>query len=197
MKSIILLLFALPLLGAPVNHNAPVNRNYGRVSESNTVEYAPISLRLGNIVNGRAFPHPVTVLNPSATQYAVQGWLPVVTNPPPVFVRGYEAVSTGHWYVTNGVIRLEYVMRALPPRNLQLSKMKLKANMRQIGIWSNVWQMVSSDPDLLSDWNDSVVFDERNEFVQGAFSALEAAGLTPELREFIITNSVTEIEVRQ
>lgn len=189
MKCLFLVLFALPLLGAPVN------RDYGRVSPSNTVEYAPISLNLGNIVNGRAFPHPVTVLNPSAAQYAVQGWLPIITNAPTR--TGYEAIASGTWAVTNGVVAPVWTWRALPPRNLQLSKMKLKANMRQIGIWSNVWQMVSSDPDLLSDWNDSVVFDERNEFVQGAFSALEAAGLTPELREFIITNSVTEIEVRQ
>lgn len=190
MKSIILLLFALPLLGAPVN------RNYGRVTESNTVEYAPISLRLGNIVNGRAFPHPVTVLNPSAAQYAVQGWLPVVTNPPPVWLRGYEAVSTGRWYVTNDVIRLEYVMRALPPRNLQLSKMRLKSNLRNLGAWDDIWAYISADPDVLQDWNDSVVLDELNPVVQGAFRALRQM-LSDEQIESIVTNSVTEIEVRQ
>lgn len=190
MKCLFLVLFALPLLGAPVN------RDYGRVSPSNTVEYAPISLNLGNIVNGRAFPHPVTVLNPSAAQYSAQGWLPVVTNPPPVWLRGYEAVSTGRWYVTNDVIRLEYVMRALPPRNLQLSKMRLKANLRQLGAWDDIWTFISADPDVLQDWNDSVVLDELNPVVQSAFRALRQM-LPEDAIETVITNSVTEIEVRQ
>lgn len=190
MRFFLLTLLALPLLGAPVN------RNFGRLSVSNTVEYAPISLNLGNIVNGRAFPHPVTVLNPSAAQYAVNGWLPVVTNPPPIWLRGYEAVSTGRWYVTNDVIRLEYVMRALPPRNLQLSKMRLKTNLRDLGAWDDIWAYISADPDVLQDWNDSVVLDEQNPVVQGAFRALRQM-LSNEQIESIITNSVTEIEVRQ
>ncbi len=187
---LIALLAALPVL------SAPVNRDFGRVTASNTLEYAPISLNLGNIVNGRAFPHPVTVLYPSATQYAVQGWLPVVTNSPPVFVRGYESVSTGHWYVTNGVIRLEYVMRALPPRNLQLSKMRLKAQLRDLGAWDEIWAFISADAEVLQDWNDSVVLDEQNPVVQGAFRALRQM-LSDEDIETLITNSVTEIEVRQ
>lgn len=188
MKSIILLLFALPLLGAPVN------RNYGRVTESNTVEYAPISLRLGNIVNGRAFPHPVTVLNPSAAQYAVQGWLPIVTNAPTR--TGYEAIASGIWAVTNGVVAPVWTWRALPPRNLQLSKMRLKANLRNLGAWDDIWAFISADPDVLQDWNDSVVLDELNPVVQGAFRALRQM-LSNEQIESIITNSVTEIEVRQ
>ena len=190
MRFLLLALFALPLLGAPVN------RNYGRVTSSNTVEFAPISLDLGNIVDGRAFPHSVKMLNPSAAQYSAQGWLPVVTNPPPVFVRGYETVSTGHWYVTNGVIRLEYVMRALPPRNLQLSKMRLKAQLRTLGAWDDIWAFISADEDVLQDWNDSVVLDEANPVVQGSFRALRQM-LSDEQIEFVITNSVTEIEVRQ
>ena len=188
MRFLLLALFALPLLGAPVN------REYGRVSPSNTVEYAPISLNLGNIVNGRAFPHPVTVLNPSVAQYAVQGWLPIVTNAP---VRpGYEAVASGAWAVTNGVVTPVWSWRALPPRNLQLSKMRLKAQLRTLGAWDDIWAFISADGDVLQDWNDSVVLDEANPVVQGALRALRQM-LSDEQIEFVITNSVTEIEVRQ
>lgn len=188
MRFLLLALFALPLLGAPVN------REYGRVSPSNTVEYAPISLNLGNIVNGRAFPHPVTVLNPSVTQYAVQGWLPVVTNAP--IRTGYEAIASGIWAVTNGVVAPVWSWRALPPRNLQLSKMRLKAQLRNLGAWDDIWAFISADAEVLQDWNDSVVLDEQNPVVQGAFRALRQM-LSDEQIEFVVTNSVTEIEVRQ
>lgn len=161
MRFLLLALFALPLLGAPVN------REYGRVSPSNTVEYAPISLNLGNIVNGRAFPHPVTVLNPSAAQYAVQGWLPVVTNAPTR--AGFVAIASVSWCVTNGVVSPVWEWQVLPPRNLQLSKMRLKAQLRNLGAWDDIWAFISADAEVLQDWNDSVVLDEQNPVVQGAF----------------------------
>ena len=184
----LLALFSLPLLGAPVN------RNYGRVSPSNTVEYAPISLQLGNVVNGRAFPHPVTVLNPSAAQYSVQGWLPVVTNVPAR--AGFVAEASGFWCVSNNAVMPVFIWRALPPRNLQLSKMRLKTNLRNLGAWEDIWAFISADSDVLQDWNDSVVLDEHNPVVQGALSSLRQM-LSDEQLEFIVTNSVTEIEVRQ
>lgn len=188
MRFLLLALLALPLLGAPVN------RNFGRVTVSNTVEYAPISLNLGNIVDGRAFPHPVTVLNPSPTQYALQGWLPVVTNAPTR--PGFVAEASGTCAVTNGVVAPVWTWRALPPRNLQLSKMRLKANLRQLGAWDDIWAFISADAEVLQDWNDSVVLDEQNPVVQGAFRALRQM-LPAEAVETVITNSVTEIEVRQ
>ena len=49
---------------------------------------------------------------------------------------------------------------------------------------------------MLQDWNDSVVLDEHNPVVQGALSSLRQM-LSDEQLEFIVTNSVTEIEVRQ
>lgn len=182
------------LLAALSVFSAPVNRDYGRVTASNTVEYAPISLNLGNIVNGRAFPHPVTVLNPSAAQYSVQGWLPVMTNAP--MRAGFVAEASGFWCVSNNAVVPIFTWRALPPRNLQLSKMRLKANLRQLGAWDDIWAYISADPDVLQDWNDSVVLDEQNPVVQGAFRALRSM-LPDEAVETVITNSVTEIEVRQ
>ena len=188
MKSILIVLFALPLLGAPVN------RNYGRVTSSNTVEFAPISLDLGNIVDGRAFPHSVKMLNPPAARYAEHGWLPVVTNTPER--AGFVAEASGLWCVTNSAVAPVWSWRALPPRNLQLSKMKLKAQLRAVGVWDNIWAYISADESVLQDWNDSVVLDEQNAVVQGAFQALRQM-LSEEQIEAVITNSVTEIEVRQ
>lgn len=188
MKSLLLVLFALPLLGAPVN------RNYGRVTSSNTVEFAPISLDLGNIVDGRVFPHSVKMLNSPAAIYAEHGWLPVVTNAPTR--AGFVAIASVSWCVTNGVVSPVWEWQVLPPRNLQLSKMKLKAQLRTLGAWDGIWAYISADPDVLQDWNDSVVLDEQNPVVQGAFRALRQM-LSDEQLEFVITNSVTEIEVRQ
>ena len=188
MKSILLALLSLPLLGAPVN------RNYGRVTSSNTVEFAPISLDLGNIVDGRAFPHSVKMLNPPAAIYAERGWLPVSTNAPSR--AGFVAVESGTWVVTNGVVMPVWSWQALPPRNLQLSKMRLKQQLRTLGAWDDIWAYISADADVLQDWNDSVVLDEQNPVVQGAFRALRSM-LPDEAVETVITNSVTEIEVRQ
>jgi len=191
-RAIIAILFPLALFAVPIR------QDYGRVSLSNTVEFAPAVLNLGHVVDGKAYPFPVRALHPTREQYAALGWLPVVTNPPPVFVRGYEAVSTGHWYATNGVIRLEYVMRALPPRNLQLSKMKLKKAFKSLRVWDQVWEFISADEEVLADWNDSVVLDEQDVMVQSAFRSLQDYGvLTADQVEAVITNSVTEIEVRQ
>lgn len=175
-----------------------VTTNYGRLNGS-AVEFAPRIINIGGLTNGYFRTKNVWTAHANERQYRAQNWLPIYWK---AEVReGFTARFTGAFEAgTNDDIRAVFAYDPVPPpppRNLQLSKMKLKANMRQIGIWSNVWEMVSSDPELLSDWNDSVVFDERNEFVQGAFAALESYGLTPELREFIVTNSVTEIEVRQ
>lgn len=175
-----------------------VTTNYGRLNGS-AVEFAPRIINIGGLTNGYFRTKNVWTAHANERQYRAQNWLPIDWK---AEVReGFSARFTGTFEAgTNDDIRAVFAYDPIPPpppRNLQLSKMKLKANMRQIGIWSNVWEMVSSDPELLSDWNDSVVFDERNEFVQGAFAALESYGLTPELREFIVTNSVTEIEVRQ
>lgn len=173
---------------------APVNRNYGRVSPSNTVEYAPATISLGNIVNGRAYPHNVTALNPSAALYAEHGWLPVVTNAPPR--AGFVALAGVSWCVTNGVVSPVWTWQALPPRNLQLSKMRLKTQLRNLGAWDDIWAFISADEGVLQDWNDSVVLDEQNPVVQGAFRALKQK-LSDEQIEFVVTNSVTEIQVRQ
>ena len=185
--------FLIALLAATA-FAAPVNRNYGRVSPSNTVEYAPATISLGNVVNGRAYPRNVTALNPSAALYAEHGWLPIVTNAP---VRaGFAAIAGGSWCVTNGVVSPVWTWQALPPRNLQLSKMRLKRNLRDLGAWDDIWTFIAADPDVLQDWNDSVVLDERDPVVQGALRALRQM-LSDEQIEFVVTNSVTEIEVRQ
>ena len=129
MRFLLLALLALPLLCAPVNSNI------GRITVSNTVEYAPISLNLGNIVNGRAFPHPVTVLNPSAVQYAAQGWLPVATNAP---VRpGFVAEASGAWAVTNGVVAPVWTWREIPPKVRTFSKLKVVMILQERGLWTD------------------------------------------------------------
>ena len=102
------------------------------------------------------------------------------------------------WAVTNGVIVPVWSWRALPPRNLQLSKMRLKKAFKSLRVWDQVWELISADEDVLADWNDSVVLDEQDVMVQSALRSLKDFGiLTADQVEAVITNSVTEIEVRQ
>lgn len=195
MKKLILVFFLLAglVLAAPP---ARVTPNFGRVSPSNTVEYAPAVISLGNIVDGRAYPHAVWTAHGSTNQYAVLGWLPVDRTPPAR--PGYETVASGVWLATNGVVAPAWTWRALPPRNLQLSKMRLKSNFKSLRVWDQVWEFISADEEVLADWNDSVVLDERDAMVQAAFRSLQDYGvLTADQVEAVITNSVTEIEVRQ
>ncbi|MBQ6926517.1 MAG: hypothetical protein IJQ73_17930 [Kiritimatiellae bacterium] len=183
---------SLVLAGPPVR----TTPHFGRVTASNTVEYAPAVISLGNIVDGRAYPHAVWTAHGTTNQYAALGWLPIDSTPP---VRpGYVAEASGAWTVTNGVVAPVWVWRALPPRNLQLSKMKLKKAFKSLRVWDQVWEIISSDEDVLADWNDSVVLDEQDVMVQSAFRSLKDFGiLTADQVEAVITNSVTEIEVRQ
>lgn len=175
---------------------APIRLDYGRISPSNTVEFAPAVLNLGHMVGGKTYPFPVRALHPTREQYAAQGWLPVATNAPSRI--GFVAEASGAWTVTNGVVAPVWAWRALPPRNLQLSKMKLKKAFKSMRVWDQVWEIISSDEDVQADWNDSVVLDERDAMVQAAFRLLMDYGvLTADQVEAVITNSVTEIEVRQ
>jgi hypothetical protein len=189
---------AILLMAVAAAFADPTNASYGRLTPSGAIECAPVRLDLGNIVHGRAFPDPVIALNPSAEDYASQGWLPVVTNAP---VReGWEPYRIAAWYVTNDLIcaRWEWRQVVVPPRNLQLSKMKLKAAFKELGVWDAVWNYIKSDEDMLEDWRDSVVLDERDDMVQSAFRALVASGVLSSADvEDVIVNSVTEIEVRQ
>ncbi len=187
--SVILLasqLFAIPPGQTP---------NFGKVVDGN-VQYAPLRIPLGNIIDGVVYPNCVWTSHGTTNQYAAIGWLPVDRTPPSR--PGYVAEASGAWTVTNGVVAPVWAWRALPPRNLQLSKMKLKKAFKTLRVWDQVWEIISSDEDVLADWNDSVVLDEQDAMVQSAFQSLEQFGiLTADQVEAVITNSVTEIEVRQ
>lgn len=183
-----------PLLAGPaVNRTTP---DFGRISPSNTVEFAPLWINLGNFVNGKVYPHSFWTSHGTTNQYAALGWLPVDSTPP--MRPGYTAEASGMWAVTNGVIVPVWSWRALPPRNLQLSKMRLKKAFKSLRVWDQVWELISADEDVLADWNDSVVLDEQDVMVQSALRSLKDFGiLTADQVEAVITNSVTEIEVRQ
>ncbi len=183
------LLFASQLFAVPPGQTP----HFGKVVNGN-VQYAPLRIPLGNIIDGVVYPNCVWTSHGTTNQYVTLGWFPVDRTPP---VRpGFIAETSGVWTVTNGVVAPVWTWRALPPRNLQLSKMRLKANLRQLGAWDDIWTFISADPDVLQDWNDSVVLDELNPVVQSAFRALRQM-LPAEAVEAVITNSVTEIEVRQ
>ncbi len=169
MKRLILLFLPAALLAAP-----PQNHGYGRLTTTNTVEYAPATLNLGNVVNGRVYPHPVKALHPSAAQYAEQGWLPVVTNPPAR--PGLVPVRIVRWEQSDGAVRAVWAWDKSPPRNLSLNKQALKQGLRGLGVWTEAWAAVQADEDLLSDWQDSYFLHERDAVVVAILTAAKEAG---------------------
>ena len=192
LRAVLFVAFASSLFAAPITPN--LTSRFGKVVDNGCIQYAPAKIPLGNIVDGVAYPHCVWTTHGTTNQYAAIGWLPIDTTPP---VRaGFVAEASGLWCVSNNAVVPIITWRALPPRNLQLSKMRLKTNLRNLGAWDDIWAFISADADVLQDWNDSVVLDERNPVVQGAFRALRQM-LSDEDIETLITNSVTEIEVRQ
>ena len=193
MKKLITLSVALVAVLVSARPAYNVNTNYGHWVDG-AVEFAPKFLDVGHIVNGVVYPHPVWSPSGTASNYLALGWSQIDYTPPAPR-DGYEAMVDGFEF-TNGVIRLKAVYTPIPPRNLQLSKMRLKQQLRNLGAWDDIWTFISADEDVLQDWNDSVVLDEQNSVVQGAFRALKQM-LSDEQIEFVITNSVTEIEVRQ
>ena len=123
---------------------APVNTNYGRVSPSNTVDYAPAQLRLGNIVDGRVFANNVTALHPTAAQYASQGWLPIDDYLPER--EGFAVEASGVWFVTNGVIRAKPKYVPLPPPPPRtFSKMRAVIALTEAGVWPEVKAWITTN----------------------------------------------------
>lgn len=74
------------------------NMEYGRIDDDGVIEYAPKSVKLGGVIN----------LHPTAEDYALLGYKPVVDEPPKVDNDApYYAKATG-WEELNGKIRRHY-----------------------------------------------------------------------------------------
>ena len=175
------------LAGPAVNKTRP---DFGRLTQTNTVEYAPLWINLGNIVDGRAYPHPVWTSHGTTNQYAALGWIPVVTNPP---IRpGLVPVRIVRWEQSDGAVRAVWAWDKAPPRNLSLNKQALKQGLRGLGVWTEAWAAVQADEDLLSDWQDSYVLHERDAVVVAILTAAKEAGA----EEADLDEVVVEAEAR-
>lgn len=169
------------LLAAATAFAAPaLNPGYGRVSPSNTVEYAPARLELGNIVHGRAFPAPVVALNPSAADYASQGWLPVSTDIPPCDVAGFEHIGTGYWFVTNGVVMQRYRLSPLPPAVHTYRKSYLAQWLYANGYWDDFKSLLAQSADAAFFWETSTEFDSNHPQWPAIYGGIKAALRIPD-----------------
>lgn len=149
---------------------APTRLDYGRVSPSNTVEYAPAVLNLGHVVDGRAYPFPVRALHPTREQYAAQGWLLIATNAPAR--PGYVAEPSGAWAETNGVISPVWAWRAIPPRVRTFSKLKVVLLLQERGLWPDARAWI--DEQGLTDlYLAAQVFTDDNPFFAQGLAALK------------------------
>lgn len=70
-----------------------MNRNFGKLTDTNALTYAPNTL----YIDGKL------VLAPRAEHYAAQGWLPVNDNPAPTPREGYHYEADG-WEEREGTI---------------------------------------------------------------------------------------------
>ena len=184
----ILLLSAATALAAPALTAPSVNPGYGRVSPTNTLEYAPSRLDLGNIVHGRAFPDPIVALNPSAEDYASQGWLPVSTNIPPCEEEGFENVGIGRWYVTNSVadgvtnriIAQRYITVPLPPAVHTYKKSYLAQWLYANGYWDAFKALLAQSADAAFFWETSTEFDSDHPQWPAIYGGIKAALQIPD-----------------
>ena len=157
-----------PLLAGPaVNRTTP---DFGRISPSNTVEFAPLWINLGNFVDGKVYPHSFWTSHGTTNQYAALGWLPIDSTPP---VRpGYTAEAFGAWAVTNGVIVPKWTWRPIPPKVRTFSKLKVVLALQERGLWTDARAWI--DEQGLTDlYLAAQVFTDDNPFFAQGVAALK------------------------
>lgn len=77
----------------------------------------------------------------------------------------------------------------------QLSKIKIRQTLRDMGLEQLLSDLLDSDEALRNDWLDAVTLDSNNPMIIGAFDQLEAAGLlTSEQTEQILEASRSEYQ---
>lgn len=121
---------ALVVLAGPP---ARITTRFGRVSPSNTVEYAPMVINLGNVVDGVAYPYSVRTAHGTTNQYASLGWLPTDVARPER--SGYIASQSGMWCVSNNVVTPVWRWDAVPRAVHTYSKLKVLMALQDVGAW--------------------------------------------------------------
>ena len=160
-----------------------LNKGFGKLVENGAMEYAPKAVKLGGYIQ----------LHPTAEEYAVLGYLPVVDAPPSVPPQeGYHYEARG-WEERDAAVRRVYAEVADPPAPPRtFSKMKCVTALMEAELWGAVKSYIES-MGLYDLYLAAQDFREDNEyFIRGKAALMEALSLTDEQVEAILAASVAE-----
>lgn len=162
-----------------------MNRNFGKLTGGN-LAYAPETIWDGDTCH----------CNPTAEQYAAQGWLPVIDERPSEKV-GVYYVPTG-WEERDGAIRRTYREEPMtPPANpvTRYSKLKLITAAKKRGKWADLKEFIE-DADMMDEWAAcQYLSDDYESFADIKAAAAMALQMTDDEVDAILADAIDE-EVR-
>ena len=160
-----------------------MNRNFGKLDESNRIGYAPNNVRLGGTIYAA----------PNAEMYAAFGYLPIDSTKPEK--DGAYFVSTEYGDLVDGRIVRRYDERhivAPPPQVVRYSKLKLIVASKAAGKW-DAFKAFIAQAGYEDEWNAAQFLSSGYEQFEQAKTAVIAAGIaTAEEIEAILAASVDE-----
>ena len=160
-----------------------MNRNFGKLDESNHIGYAPNNVRLGGTIYAA----------PNAEMYAACGYLPIDSTKPEK--DGAYFVSTEYGDIVDGRIVRRYDERPLiPPANpvIRYSKLKLIVASKAAGKWEAFKAFIAS-AGYEDEWQACQFLSSGYAQFEQAKTAVIAAGIaTAEEVEAILAASVDE-----
>ena len=160
-----------------------MNRNFGRLDESNRIGYAPNNVRLGGTIYAA----------PNAEMYAACGYLPIDSTKPEK--DGAYFVSTEYGDLVDGRIVRRYDERPLvapPPQVVRYSKLKLIVASKAAGKWEAFKAFIAS-AGYEDEWAAAQFLSSDYAQFEQAKAAITAAGIaTAEEIETILAESVDE-----
>ena len=160
-----------------------MNRNFGRLDESNRIGYAPNNVRLGGTIYAA----------PNAEMYAACGYYPIDYTKPEK--DGAYFVSTEYGDIVDGRIVRRYEERPIvapPPPVIRYSKLKLIVASKAAGKWEAFKSFISS-AGYEDEWQACQFLSSGYEQFEQAKTAVIAAGIaTAEEIDAILAASVDE-----
>ena len=160
-----------------------MNRNFGKLDESNRIGYAPNNVRLGGTIYAA----------PNSEMYAACGYLPIDSTKPEK--DGAYFVSTEYGDIVDGRIVRRYEERpivAQPPQVIRYSKLKLIVASKAAGKWDAFKAFIAS-AGYEDEWQACQFLSSGYEQFEQAKTAIIAAGIaTAEELDAILAASVDE-----
>ena len=160
-----------------------MNRNFGKLTATGAIEYAPNTLHTGDNWN----------VAPTAADYAAAGYFPVIDAPPTTPAReDYHYVAGVYELVDGKYVRRYAELADLPPPPRTFSKLKIVAALMEAEVWAQVKAYIEQ-AGLYDLYLAAQDFKEDNPyFTQGKTALQTALGWTDAQVEAVLAASVIE-----